>query len=115
MKTRIIAVLFILGAVLLLVGCGGPAPTPETVTVVETVVVEKEVVKEVQVPAAKEEPAGADMSKDPYIIALAGYRTGPFQHTGTPLGNGMQDAAMLINRQGGIHGWPCETLEMEPG
>ena len=66
-KIRITMVLYVLIGVLLLVGCGGPAPTPETITVVETVVVEKEVIKEVEVPAEEEaEAMGADMSKDPY-------------------------------------------------
>ncbi len=115
MKIRITALLFVLiGS--LLVGCGGSAPTPETITVVETVVVEKEVIKEVEVAAAEEEePAGADMSKDPYIVTLAGYRTGPYQHTGTPLGNGMQDMGTLINNMGGIDGWPLKILEIETG
>jgi len=133
MKIRImLAVTFVLIGVLLLAGCG-PAPEPETITVVETVVVEKEVqgetitvvetvevikevevVKEVEV-MAEEEAVGPDSDKEPYLLALAGYRTGAFQHTGTPLGNGIQDAVTLINRQGGIDGWPLRALEIETG
>ena len=116
MKFRMTMILFMLVVALLLAACGGAAPQPETVTVIETVIVEKEVevIKEVEVPAEEAaEAMGADMSLDPYIIALAGYRTGPFQHTGTPLGNGMQDAATLINQQGGIDGWPVKALEIE--
>jgi branched-chain amino acid transport system substrate-binding protein len=64
-------------------------------------------------PATNETTGGADMGKDPYIIALAGYRTGPYQHTGTPLGNGMQDMATLVNLQGGIDGYPIKLLEIE--
>jgi len=131
MKIRITALLFVTIGLLLLAACGGAAQ-PETITVVETVVVEKEVqgetvtvvetvevvkevVKEVEVTAApvEEEAMGADMSLDPYILALAGYRTGPFQHVGTPLGNGSQDAATLINLKGGIDGWPVKLLEIE--
>ena len=115
MKIRITALLSIFIGALLLAGCSGLAPTPETITVVETVVVEKEVIKEVEVVKEEEEAMGADMSLDPYIIALAGYRTGPFQHTGTPLANGMHDAATLINKQGGVDGWPIKTLEIETG
>lgn len=115
MKIRIPVILLILIGALFVAGCGGAAPTPETITVVETVVVEKEVevIKEVEVEKEEEEAMGADMSKDPYIIALAGYRTGPFQHTGTPLGNGLQDAATLVNLTGGIDGWPVKLLEIE--
>ena len=114
MKIRITMALYVFIGALLLVGCAGPVPAPQTITVVETVVVEKEVevIKEV---AAEEEAMGADMSKDPYILTLAGYRTGAFQHTGTPLGNGSQDAATLINLQGGIDGWPVKLLEIETG
>ena len=89
MKTKhIITLLLLLGV--LMAGCGQQAA-----------------------PATNETTGGADMSKDPYIIALAGYRTGPYQHTGTPLGNGMQDMATLVNLQGGIDGYPIKLLEIE--
>jgi branched-chain amino acid transport system substrate-binding protein len=102
----------------LLVGCA--QPTPEVKEVVVTQVVEgqpREVVV-TQVVVATEAPpkyVGADMSLEPYIIGLAGYRTGAFQHTGTPLGNGMQDMATLVNLQGGIDGRPIKVVEVETG
>lgn len=62
-----------------------------------------------------EAAAVADAPQEPYVITLAGYRTGSYQHTGTPLGNGMQDMAIYINDQGGIDGWPIKVLEVETG
>ncbi len=111
MKIRLTVVLLALIGALLLTGCGGSQATPEVV------VKEVEVTRVVEVAAEveEEEAMGADMSKDPYIVALAGYRTGPFQHTGTPLGNGFQDVATLINMQGGIDGWPIKAMEIETG
>ncbi len=99
MKIRITALLFALIIALLLAGCAG-----------QPVIVAPQEAAE---PTQSEEAAGADMSKEPYIIALAGYRTGPFQHTGTPVGNGFQDAETLLNQQGGIDGWPIKVLEIE--
>ena len=66
---------------------------------------------------AADSEAAADEGgeKEPYVVTLAGYRTGPYQHTGTPLGNGMQDMATYINDQGGVDGWPIKLMEIETG
>ncbi|MEM7133239.1 MAG: ABC transporter substrate-binding protein [Chloroflexota bacterium] len=66
-------------------------------------------------PAASDAGGDADAPKDPYIVTVAGYRTGSYQHTGTPVGNGMQDMTTYINDQGGIDGWPVKLLEVETG
>ena len=48
MFTKRFLLLVVLVAILsVIAACGGAAPTPQTITVVETVVVEKEVIKEV--------------------------------------------------------------------
>jgi branched-chain amino acid transport system substrate-binding protein len=120
MKTRFLTLLLI-GA-LLLVGCAPASATPQVIVqtqiveVAGTPQVQEVVVTQVVVATgAPPEHVGADMSLEPYVIGLAGYRTGPFQHTGTPLGNGMQDMATLVNLLGGIDGRPLKVLEIETG
>ena len=103
MKIRITAVLLALMVILLMAGCAGQPIAPSSQGAAESD----------QSEAATD--TGADMSKEPYIIAMAGYRTGPFQHTGTPVGNGTQDATAWINQQGGIDGWPVKLMEIETG
>ena len=63
--SRKVVVLVLVGLILGLIAACGPAPTPETVTVVETVVVKEEVEKvvtvEVQVPAEEEAMAAGPL------------------------------------------------------
>lgn len=107
MKFRPTTVLLMLIAALLLAGC--------VVTVPSEAVPAEEAAQPAAAAESEEAAPQVDESKEPYILALAGYRTGPFQHTGTPLGNGSQDYATLVNLQGGIDGWPVNLLEIETG
>ncbi|MEM7533629.1 MAG: ABC transporter substrate-binding protein, partial [Chloroflexota bacterium] len=91
---------------MLLAGCSAPADAPAGEAA----------------PAAEEASDGGEEAADagdgemaPYLIGMAGYRTGAFQHTGTPVGNGAQDYTTLVNKMGGIDGWPVELHEIETG
>lgn len=53
--------------------------------------------------------------KEPYIITLGAYRTGPFMHGGMVFANGFSDYGTLIAAKGGIDGWPVTFMEIETG
>jgi branched-chain amino acid transport system substrate-binding protein len=72
---------------------------------------------EEQAPVATGTPAAAPgrPTKEPIVIGLLGYRTGPLANMGSAAGAALADLAEAINASGGINGHPLQIVEVETG
>jgi branched-chain amino acid transport system substrate-binding protein len=54
-------------------------------------------------------------TKEPIVIGLLGYRSGPLANMGSAAGDALADLAAAINATGGINGHPLRVVEVETG